>query len=71
MAGAMEDTMLIFYSRDGGNLHDTFPHLSEIELEHKPFWLKLNSSEGLDSSSEPEEHRSNLRLVYTLNTAIE
>ncbi|CAF1466423.1 unnamed protein product, partial [Rotaria sordida] len=62
---------LFFDSTHGGNLHDASGHLAELNLEDRPFVLKLSSSEGLGDSMGQKTEHGTIRFVQALNKTIE
>ncbi len=62
---------LFFDSAHGKNLHDASGNLADMDLEDRPFVLKLNSNEGLGDSIEPKTEHDAIIFVQILNNAIE
>ena len=62
---------LFFDSTHGRNLHDASSYLIEIDLDHKPFVLKLSSSEGSGGCTRPKTQQREIRFVQTLRQAVE
>ncbi|CAF1034246.1 unnamed protein product [Rotaria sordida] len=63
--------ILFFDSAHGKNLHDASRNLAEIDLEDRPFVLKLKSSEGLKGSMRSETEHGKIKLARILNNAID
>ncbi|CAF2588082.1 unnamed protein product [Rotaria sp. Silwood2] len=61
---------LFFDSAHGKNLHDASRNLAEIDLEDRPFVLKLNSSEGLRGNMQPKTENGVIKLARILSNAI-
>lgn len=58
---------LFFDSTQEKNLHDITGNLAELDLEDRPFVVKLNNSDGLGDSVEPKTEYEAIRFVYVID----
>jgi hypothetical protein len=62
---------LFFDSTHGRNLRDASGYLAEIDLEERPFVLRLNNSEGLGGCVRPKTQHGEIRYARALCYAID
>lgn len=68
--GGENDECLFYDSTNGINLPDACGNLVDLDLEDKPFVLKLNSSSGLSGEKNVISKENDLQLVGIVNDAI-
>jgi hypothetical protein len=62
---------LFFDSREGVQLHDASTNLTDLNVEDKPFVLKLHSNDDLVDHKDPKDPNYDLKVVKTLDDAIQ